>query len=40
MLFEKDADAAKEDVRVADVGFVGLRRRVDRTQHHVVAAPQ
>ena len=38
MLLEKDADAAKHDVMLADVRLVGSCRRVDRRQHDVVPA--
>jgi hypothetical protein len=38
VLLQVDADAGEEDARVGDVLFVGARGRVDRQQHHVVAA--
>ena len=38
VLLEKDADAAKHDVMLADVRLVGPCRRVDRRQHDVVPA--
>ena len=40
VLFEKNADAAEEDVILADVALVRSRRRIDRRQHHVVPARQ
>ena len=40
VLLQVDADAAEQHLLAADVGLVGIGRRVERQQRHVVAAAQ
>ncbi len=40
VLLQVDADAAEQDALAADVRFVGIRRRVEREQRHLVAAAE